>query len=94
MNRARIVVVVEDEADIRELLDYALTKEGFAVTSVAEGRKGIDEVRKTLPDLVLLDLILPGMDGLEIYSQLKQDEDTAEIAIIMLTAKGEYQSCA
>ncbi|MHC5063281.1 MAG: response regulator [Planctomycetota bacterium] len=88
MTKARIVVV-EDEEDIRELLEYVLTREGFAVTSVADGRKGLAEVRKQLPDLVLLDLMLPGMDGLEVCSQLKQDEDTREVAVVMLTAKGE-----
>ncbi len=88
MTKARIVVV-EDEEDIRELLEYVLTREGFAVTSVSDGRKGLAEVRKQLPDLVLLDLMLPGMDGLEVCSQLKQDEDTREVAVVMLTAKGE-----
>ena len=83
------IVVVEDEADIREILEYTLDREGFQVVSAADGKEGLEAARKTLPDLVLLDLMLPGMDGLEVCRRLKSDEDMQEIAVLMLTAKGE-----
>lgn len=83
------IAIVEDEEDIREVLEYHLSREGFAVESAANGAGGLEMVRSSVPDLVLLDLMLPDMDGLEICRQLKGDDDTRDIAIIMVTAKGE-----
>ncbi len=83
------IFVIEDEEDIREILEYSLTREGFSVTSAEDGLRGLSEVKKTMPDLILLDLMLPGMDGLEICRKLKQAEETSDIAIVMVTAKGE-----
>lgn len=83
------IVVIEDEEDILEILEYTLKREGFLVSSASNGVRGLSEVRKRQPDLVLLDLMLPGVDGLEICRALKQDEDTRGIAIIMVTAKSE-----
>ncbi|MEM7519011.1 MAG: response regulator transcription factor [Planctomycetota bacterium] len=83
------IVVVEDEADIREILEYALGKEGFRVAAAKDGREGLALVQKELPDLVLLDLMMPGMDGLEVCRELKSRDETEEIAVVMLTAKGE-----
>tara|TARA_Y100000588_G_scaffold391196_1_gene499123 strand:+ start:332 stop:1030 length:699 start_codon:yes stop_codon:yes gene_type:complete len=83
------IVVVEDEADILEVIDYNLSKEGFNVSSSSDGLKGLALVRKEIPDLVLLDLMLPGMDGIEICRTLKADSITRSICIIMVTAKGE-----
>ena len=83
------IVVVEDEADILEVIDYNLSKEGFNVSSALDGEKGLVLVQKEIPDLVLLDLMLPGIDGIEICRQLKADSATRSIAIIMVTAKGE-----
>ena len=83
------IVVVEDEEDIRDILAYTLEREGYVVHVAPNGVRGLSEVRKRQPDLVLLDLMLPGVDGLEICRALKQDEDTRNIAIIMVTAKSE-----
>jgi len=73
------IVIVEDESDIREFLVYTLEREGFTVQATPDGKQGLDLARKVLPDLVLLDLMLPGMDGTEICRQLKADEETREI---------------
>ena len=83
------VVIVEDEADIREVIEYNLKREGYRTSSVADGEKALQLVRDTLPDLVLLDLMLPGLDGLEVCQRLKSDSATRQVRIIMVTAKGE-----
>ena len=83
------VVIVEDEADIREVIEYNLRREGYRTSSVADGEQALQLIRDTLPDLVLLDLMLPGLDGLEVCQRLKSDSATRHIRIIMVTAKGE-----
>lgn len=88
MNGAKILVI-EDEEDIREILEYTLSREGFTVSSVGDGLRGLNEVKRTLPDLVVLDLMLPGLDGLEVCRRLKSDDETKEVAVVMVTAKGE-----
>jgi two-component system phosphate regulon response regulator PhoB len=88
MNRPS-VLVVEDEADIRELVRYNLTKSGFEVIGVATGEEALAAAQDGTPDLVVLDLMLPGMDGLTVCQRLKRDFRTASIPIIMVTAKGE-----
>ncbi len=88
MKRPRILIV-EDDADIRRVLEYTLQREGFDVSSMDDGLRGLSEARRVAPDLVILDLMLPGIDGLEVCRRLKQEEATASIAIVMLTAKSE-----
>jgi two-component system phosphate regulon response regulator PhoB len=83
------IVVVEDEPDIREVIAYNLRREGYDVIVAEDGERGLDEVRDKIPDLVLLDLMLPGMDGLEVCRELKRKSATANIPIIMVTAKGD-----
>ena len=83
------ILVVEDEEDILELLRYNLAKEGFRVTGVIEGEEAVRAARSTPPDLIILDLMLPGMDGLTVCRELKMDAKTREVPIIILTAKGE-----
>jgi two-component system phosphate regulon response regulator PhoB len=83
------ILVVEDEEDILELLRYNLAKEGYSVTGVIDGEAALRAARSTTPDLILLDLMLPGMDGLTVCRELKQDARTRDLPIIMLTAKGE-----
>ncbi len=83
------ILVVEDEEDILELVEYNLAKNGFRVTTVSSGEAALREVRTDPPDLVVLDLMLPGVDGLEICKTLKGDPRTAKIPVVMLTAKGE-----
>jgi two-component system, OmpR family, alkaline phosphatase synthesis response regulator PhoP len=83
------ILVVEDEDDIRELLWYNLAREGYRVIGAESGEEALKAVRASLPDLVLLDLMLPGLDGLEVCRSLKQDPRTRNLPIVMLTAKGE-----
>jgi two-component system phosphate regulon response regulator PhoB len=83
------ILVVEDEDDIRELLRYNLAKEGYRVSAAASGEEALQAVRDSLPDLVLLDLMLPEMNGLEVCRAFKQDLRTRKLPIVMLTAKGE-----
>jgi two-component system, OmpR family, alkaline phosphatase synthesis response regulator PhoP len=83
------IFVVEDEEDIQELLKYNLTREGYRVSVFAQGEEGLNQARSSVPDLMLLDLMLPGIDGLEVCRRLKQGSTTRQVPIIMLTAKGE-----
>ena len=83
------ILIVEDEKDIVKMLDYNLKKEGFRALSVRNGEGAIDLVRREHPDMIILDLMLPGMDGLEVCKTLKGDSKTASIPIIMLTAKSQ-----
>jgi two-component system alkaline phosphatase synthesis response regulator PhoP len=83
------ILVVDDEQAILELVRYNLLREGFSVTTVEDGEKALEAVRAHPPNLIVLDLMLPGMDGLEVCRRLKQDSATREIPIVMLTAKGE-----
>lgn len=83
------IVVIEDEADILEIIDYNLSKEGYEVCSALDGEEGLQLVKKEVPDLVLLDLMLPGLDGIEVCRKLKAGAATQSISIIMVTAKGE-----
>jgi len=83
------VLVVDDEEDILELVRYNLSKEGYRVSCVATGEEALDAARKDVPDLILLDLMLPGLDGLEVCRVLRRDPKTSHVPILMLTAKGE-----
>lgn len=83
------ILVVDDEEDILELVRYNLTKEGYRVTAVATGEEALRTAHSVHPELILLDLMLPGVDGLEVCRQLKQDPKTSHVPIIMLSAKGE-----
>jgi|TARA_B110000263_G_C15194822_1_gene457808 DNA-binding response OmpR family regulator len=82
------IIIVEDEPDILDVLSYKLQLEDFVVTSSQDGAEGLDLIQRTRPSLVLLDLMLPGMDGLEICRQLKKLERRKNIPVIMVTAKG------
>ncbi|NUQ66114.1 MAG: response regulator transcription factor [Pirellulales bacterium] len=83
------ILVVEDESDIQELLRFNLAKDGYRVQCTDSGEEALRLARSSPPDLVLLDLMLPGMDGLEVCRKLKSDSRTQHIPILMLTAKGE-----
>ena len=88
MNRNKIVVI-EDEPDIVEVVSYNLKREGFNVLSVERGDEGLNLVRNQSPNLVILDLMLPGMDGLSICQQMKSDPLVRDIPVIIISAKGE-----
>ena len=83
------ILAVDDEQDIRELVRYNLAKEGYRVSTAATGEEVITQARSLLPDLILLDLMLPEIDGFEVCKILKNDPKTSHIPIVMLTAKGE-----
>lgn len=83
------VVTIEDEPDIQTIIEYNLTREGFDVQCANNGEQGVTLVQRERPDLVLLDLLLPGLDGLEVCRRLKLEPATREIPIIMVTAKGD-----
>ena len=83
------ILVVDDEEDILDLVNYNLSKAGYRVACVATGGDAVKAARNSLPDVVVLDLMLPGLDGLEVCTLLKNDPKTRDAAIIMLTAKGE-----
>ena len=83
------IIVIEDEKDILDFLEYNLKREGFKVSSSSDGISGLDMVRQRKPDLVLLDIMLPELDGLDICQSLKKDSATNSIPIIMVTAKEE-----
>ncbi|MDP2990413.1 MAG: response regulator [Kiritimatiellota bacterium] len=83
------IVIVEDEEDILELLRYHLAREGYSVTTTANGEQALKIISQKVPALVLLDLMLPGLNGLEICRSLKKDPRTAAIPVIMVTAKNE-----
>lgn len=87
--KGKKIVVVEDEEDIRELIEYHLQREGFAVIGVEDGERGLLTIERELPDLVLLDLMLPGIDGLEICRELRNRDKTKHISVLMVTAKTE-----
>ncbi|KJS79408.1 response regulator transcription factor [Desulfosporosinus sp. BICA1-9] len=83
------ILVVDDEEPIQELLRFNLEKEGYLVRVAKDGKEALDRVAKEQPDLIVLDLMLPGMDGLEVCKRLKLTPSFQQIPIIMLTAKGE-----
>ncbi len=83
------ILVVDDEEDIQELVRYNLVRNGLNVTVVGTGEDAVDKAREKLPDMILLDLMLPGIDGLEVCNILKHDQKTSHISIVMLTARGE-----
>ena len=87
MSQAKIMIV-EDEEDVLELVRYNLEKNGYLTESALNGRKALEKIRSKMPDLILLDLMLPEVDGLEVCRSIKRDTKTAHIPVIMLTAKG------
>ena len=85
----KTILIIEDENDLAELVAFNLEKEGYRSLIAPDGPSGLEAARHNSPDLILLDLMLPGMSGMEICKVLKSNEKTARIPIVMLTAKGE-----
>ena len=83
------VLIIEDEKDLAELLAFNLEKEGYAAHCVHDGKLGLERAAADVPDLILLDLMLPGLLGTEVCKALRKDPRTARIPIIMITAKGD-----
>ncbi len=85
----RKVVCVEDEPEMIDLIRLILNRKGFEVIGANGGVKGLETIRAEKPDLVLLDLMMPEMDGWQVYQQLKADDSTADIPVIVVTAKAQ-----
>ena len=90
-NKAITILIIEDEPDISELIEYNLSQSGYSILVSNNGEKGIENTRKHLPDLILLDLMLPGIHGIDVCRILKNDKYTSSVLIIMLTALGQEE---
>ena len=85
------ILIIEDEPDISEMIEYNLSQSGYRIIVSNNGEKGLEVSRKLLPDLILLDLMLPGIHGIDVCRVLKNDKETSNISIIMLTALGQEE---
>ena len=83
------ILCIEDEAEMIELMRLILTRKGYQVSGAAGGQEGLDKVLSEMPDLVLLDLMMPDMGGWEVYQQMKADEKAKDIPVIIVTAKAQ-----
>ena len=83
------ILCIEDEPEMIDLIRLILNRHGFNVQGADGGREGLEKVRKNLPDLILLDLMMPDIDGWEVYQQIKADEKTSHIPVIVITAKAQ-----
>ncbi len=83
------VICIEDEPEMIDLVRLILEKRGFELIGAVGGREGLETVRQVKPDLVLLDLMMPDMDGWEVYQQMKADEELRDIPVIIVTAKAQ-----
>lgn len=88
---AKKITVVEDDKFLRELITQKISQEGYDISEAVDGEKGIETIKKEKPDLVLLDLILPGIDGFEVLSRIKADPDIAETPVIILSNLGQKE---
>lgn len=88
---AATILIVEDEADLRELIRYNLEAEGFRVVSAESGDEAVERIRESVPDLILLDWMLPGLSGIELTRRWRSRDETARVPIIMVTARGEEE---
>ena len=82
------ILIIEDDRDIVELVRYNLANEGFQVSAASDGNSGLNSLKKTPPDLLLLDLMLPKLSGLDICREIRRDDSLNRLPILMLTARG------
>jgi len=87
----KTILIVEDDKFLRELIVQKLVKEGYDIVEAVDGEEGIKKIKAGNPDLVLLDLILPGVDGFEVLSRMKTDENLAKIPVIILSNLGQRE---
>ena len=88
----KTILIIDDDEDIREIISYNLTKEGYTVINAKNGEEGIKKAKKNLPNLILLDVMMPEMDGMEVCQILRSEERTKDIKICFLTARSEDYS--
>ena len=86
---AKKILIIEDDKFLRELIGQKLLKEGYDIVEAVDGEKGIKSIKDEKPDLILLDLILPGMDGFEVLTKIKEDSKIAQIPVIILSNLGQ-----
>ena len=89
IEKTRRVIYIEDEQEMIDLVSLILSRKGYKVVGANGGREGLEKVRQENPDLVLLDLMMPDMDGWDVYQQMKADVSTREIPVIVITAKAQ-----
>ncbi len=87
----KTILVIEDDQFLRELISQKLSKEGFKISEAMDGEEGVKKIQQEKPNLILLDLILPGLDGFEVLSQAKQDPALSEIPVIILSNLGQKE---
>lgn len=80
------ILSIEDDVDLQQVVTYALAKKGWDVVYAYDGKDGLDQARKFIPDLILLDMMLPGLNGIEVIKALKADEATRAIPVVVMTA--------
>ena len=85
----KVVVCIEDEPEMIDLVKLILGRKGFDLVGAVGGREGLETVRRLKPDLVLLDLMMPDMDGWEVYQQMKADEELKDIPVVVVTAQAQ-----
>ncbi len=85
------ILVVDDEENIRKLVNYNLLLDGYDVAMAVDGKEGLEKAISEKPDLILLDIMMPEIDGLEVCSRLKKNPETRDIPVFMLSAKGQMQ---
>jgi len=88
-NMEKTILIIEDDKFLRELIAQKLIKEGYKISEAVDGEEGIKKVKEEKPDLVLLDLILPGIDGFEVLSKMKEDTALAQTPVIILSNLGQ-----
>ena len=91
---AKKILIIEDDEFLRQLITKRIASEGFSVSSAVDGPDGLDKVKKVMPDLVLLDLLLPTIDGFEVLAKIKSDKDTVNIPVIILSNLGQQEEIA
>ena len=85
------ILIIEDEVDIADLVAFNLKRNDFDVSVANDGLQGLVSARKMLPDLIILDLMMPGMDGIQLFKELRREAETRKIPVIMLTARGQTE---
>ncbi|MEF8847430.1 MAG: response regulator [Candidatus Paceibacterota bacterium] len=86
---AQKILIIEDDKFLRQLVSRKLSKQDFEIAEAVDGESGLEKVKEVNPDLVLLDLILPGMDGFEVLSEIKDDPETSSVPVVILSNLGQ-----